>query len=1034
MKAFSTFGLALTALLFSGPLQARDRYFIENKGQVTDQHRSPRKDIGFVLRNKGANLFVGEGQLHYQFLRVLDTAVANKDLPEGHPARREKTSAVAAYRLDVVLEGADRQAPCIMEEESGYHEYHYTHQETGTTSKAFRRLVYKNVYPHIDWVLYIKGEQVEYDFIVRPGGKVSDIRLRYTGTDALRKNKDGSITAHTPIGSVTEQRPYAYQAAGKKEVEVDFAVNGGLVTFETGAYSGTLIIDPTLEWATYYGGLDFDNATAVACDPSGNVYITGSASSLENIATSGSHQDTLLGMMFSTDAYLAKFNSAGVRQWGTYYGGNNDDFAETVTCDAAGNIIIAGNTNSSSRIATAGSHQPTFGGALLGGDGFVAKFNNAGVRQWGTYYGGDETDYCVSASCDPAGNIYIAGLSSSLIAIATAASHQDVSGGDYDGFLVKFDAGGVRQWATYYGGPTSDVGSAAVSCDPSGNVYMAGRTASTSGIATPGSHQPALNGTYDDGYLVKFNGTGVRQWATYFGGPDQDWLHSMDCDAAGNIYIAGQTLSESGIATPGSHQPVFGGGADAYLAKFNDNGALQWSTYYGGEGGDDYGDAVHCDDYGNVYLAGNASSLAGIATPGSHQEVYADGFMDAFLARFTTSGVRTWGTYYGGGDMDRGTGVASDNNGHVYLCGASYSTTQISTPGGHQPGQAGGEDAFLAKFNNCFPDAVILAAHTVFCPGDSLLLRAQHASGYTYQWQYEGVDIPGATDTTLLAGQSGTYTLLVSCADAPVPDTAHIRITQVSFSAAIGFGDTALCISALPFQVPATATAPDSFALGYTWTPAAGLDDPAILNPWFSNGPGTYTLVLEMTSTAPIACVSRDTATIIVHPAPVLTNVTPDTTIFYGSSVQLNAGGAASYTWTPATWLNNPSIYNPVSTPEESITYTVIGTSEFGCADTASVRINIDYTIRDFIPSAFSPNGDGRNDLFHVVGYKYQRVEEFRVFNRWGQLVFTAMDNKGWDGTVKGKPAEAGAYYYIITLRYPDGKSKTFKGDVTLVR
>lgn len=1034
MKALSPLCLALTATLFSGTLPARDRVFIENKGQVTDQHHTPRKDIGFVLRSKGANLFIGQDGLHYQFLQVIKETADTEQLPEGHPGRRKKPAAAAAYRLDVILEGADRQALCIAEEEDTYKEHHYTKEGDAITCRSFRRLVYKNVYPHIDWVIYFKGEQIEYDFIVHPGGKVSDIRLRYAGAGNLRKNKDGSITATAPMGKVTEQSPRAWQAGGARPVAAAFAVDGNLVTFRTGAYSGTLVIDPTLDWATYYGGLDIDYARAVACDPSGNVYITGGTSSLENIATTGSHQDTLLGMMFSMDAILVKFSSAGVRQWGTYYGGNNDDNGETVACDASGNVVIAGNTNSSSRIASPGAHQPAFGGSLLGGDGFIAKFNDAGVRQWGTYYGGDEADYCTSVSCDPAGNVYVAGLSSSFNAIATAASHQDVSGGDYDGFLVKFDAAGVRQWGTYYGGATSDVGSAAVSADLSGNVYMAGRTASTTGIATPGSYQPALNGPYDDGYIVKFNSAGVRQWATYYGGPDQDWLHAMDCDAAGNIYVVGQTLSESDIATPGSHQPVFGGGADAYLVKFDASGARQWATYYGGEGGDDLGDDVHCDAFGHVYLAGNTSSFAGISTSGSHQEVYGDGWMDAFLARFSTDGVRLWATYYGGDQMDFGAGVTSDNDGHVYLAGVTGSTSQISTPGSHQPVHAGMDDAFLAKFNNCIPQAVILADRSIFCPGDSLLLRAQHVDGYTYQWQYEGADITGATDTLLKAGLSGTYTLLVKCTDALYPDTARIRITEVPFNAAIGFEDTALCITALPLKIPAAATAPDSFALSYAWTPAAGLDDPTALSPWFSNVPGTYSLVLKLTSATPVGCTAYDTATVIVHPAPVLTNVTSDTTIFYGSSLQLHASGAASWAWTPADWLSNPAVHDPISTPGEAITYVVIGTNEFGCADTASVRIDLDYTINDFIPSAFSPNGDGRNDLFHVVGFKYQLVEEFRVFNRWGQLVFTAMDNKGWDGTLKGGKAESGTYYYVIKLRYPDGKAKTFKGDVMLVR
>lgn len=142
----------------------------------------------------------------------------------------------------------------------------------------------------------------------------------------------------------------------------------------------------------------------------------------------------------------------------------------------------------------------------------------------------------------------------------------------------------LRQWATYYGGFDWDA-QAQCSVDKNGNVFMGGSTMSLNNIATSGLYQPVLAGIID-GFLVKFNATGQRQWGTYFGGELEDM--AMDCttDSTGNVYIAGTTGSPDNIASFGAHQTTFGGWDDCFLAKFNTDGQRLWSTYYGGTGSD----------------------------------------------------------------------------------------------------------------------------------------------------------------------------------------------------------------------------------------------------------------------------------------------------------------------------------------------------------------------------------------------------------------------------------------------------------------
>jgi hypothetical protein len=152
-------------------------------------------------------------------------------------------------------------------------------------------------------------------------------------------------------------------------------------------------------------------------------------------------------------------------------------------------------------------------------------------------------------------------------AICTPGAHQtNYGGGLSDAFLVKFNPSGVRQWGTYYGGSSIEEGTSCA-IDPFGNVYMVGYTGSAAGIATVGAHQAVCSGSLD-GFLVCFDSSGVRQSGTYYG---ECLIKHCASDTSGNIYIVGNTRSNSGIATPGAHQTVSGNSVyyDAFLVKFN---------------------------------------------------------------------------------------------------------------------------------------------------------------------------------------------------------------------------------------------------------------------------------------------------------------------------------------------------------------------------------------------------------------------------------------------------------------------------------
>ncbi|MBL7911611.1 MAG: SBBP repeat-containing protein [Bacteroidia bacterium] len=322
------------------------------------------------------------------------------------------------------------------------------------------------------------------------------------------------------------------------------------------------------QWGTYYGGTGNEYGLCCNTDISGNIYLAGQTTSSGGtiIATTGAHQTTAGGI---NDAFLVKFNSSGVRQFGTYYGGNGTDIGTACKIDMFGNIFLAGYCTSGGGniISTVGSHQNSSGGLT---DAFIVKFDNTGVRQWGTYYGGAGNEYSGAIGIDNGGNVYLSGSSASGSAIATIGSHQPTFGGMSDAFLVKFDNLGVRQWGTYYGGSGNEFGTACVT-NSSGETYFSGETTINTGtvIATAGSHQLTLGGGID-AFAVRFNSNGIREWGTYYGGTGDDKGYGCCIDANGNVYIAGITNTSTGtiIATVGSHQAVNGGTDDAFLIKF----------------------------------------------------------------------------------------------------------------------------------------------------------------------------------------------------------------------------------------------------------------------------------------------------------------------------------------------------------------------------------------------------------------------------------------------------------------------------------
>ncbi|HXU26078.1 MAG TPA: gliding motility-associated C-terminal domain-containing protein, partial [Bacteroidia bacterium] len=193
---------------------------------------------------------------------------------------------------------------------------------------------------------------------------------------------------------------------------------------------------------------------------------------------------------------------------------------------------------------------------------------------------------------------------------------------------------------------------------------------------------------------------------------------------------------------------------------------------------------------------------------------------------------------------------------------------------------------------------------------------------------------------------------------------------------------------------------------------------------------GTYTVKLVVSNGT-----AKDSMTeqIIVNASTI--NAGPDIIIAPGESTQLNATGSTSYTWSPATSLSSSTVANPIANPTVTTTYVVNGTAN-NCGNTDSVTVFVEINCNGdvFVPTAFSPNGDGQNETECIMGNCIETLNFF-IYDRWGEKVFETTDQKiCWDGVFRGKQMDPGIFVYHLKVTFTNGKEITKKGNISLVR
>jgi uncharacterized repeat protein (TIGR01451 family) len=614
-----------------------------------------------------------------------------------------------------------------------------------TNVPTYRKVRYGNVYPGVDLVYYGSQGQLEYDFVVAPGGDPARIALSFAGAQP-NVDANGDLLLSMSGGDVRFRKPVMYQNVGGRKHWVDghyAIVAGNSVRFEVGNFdhNRALVIDPVLAYSTYLGGTQNDVAWAIAVDSSGNAYVTGETYSLdfpvknpiESYHTGGNCGDT--GQCF--DVFVTKLNSTGTALiYSTYLGGINDDIGYGIAVDSAGNAYVAGYTTSDDFPTTAGVLRSFCGELMVNGkptgtcniqhvpDAFVTKLNATGSAiDYSTFIGGTGFDSASAIAVDAAGEAYVVGQTNGVLPTGnpndpgfplttTAFQSTYPGGGPYTTFFVKLNAtGSAELYGSLLGSPTAQAHSYAtgVAIDSAGDGYMIGYTGDKNFPTTPGAFQTTCkpgttvcNGYF--GIVAKFDPTkdaaASLVYSTYLGGTSsaaQDKPFGIAVDSAGDAYVTGASQSSDFPTTKGAFQtlcmPVGTTCATTFVTKLNATGTgLVYSTFLGNQPIKNFatnvtqGFAIHLDSSKHAYVTGSVvDNPAHLSFPELHPvKTYVNG-NDAFVTEFNPTGTALmFSTWLGGTGNDYGQGISVSPSGSIYVAGQTSSDNFPTTTGAFQ--------------------------------------------------------------------------------------------------------------------------------------------------------------------------------------------------------------------------------------------------------------------------------------------------------------------------------------------------------------
>jgi gliding motility-associated-like protein len=692
--------------------------FIENKGQWDSriQYKGNVNNGAFFIRNGGFTVL----QHNPQDMEVI-YAAGHGHTPQGTLLKNSGTYTVRSHSWNVDFVGASpsmRVAPAKVI--PTYNNYFIGDPSQWVSNcKIYQAITLENVYPNIDVRYYTNNGTLKYDIIVKPGGNVGQIALKYQGVDKLQvKNKE--LVIGTSLGERKESAPYTYQSGAKQTQEINckYIVKDNIVRFDVKEYDpkATLVIDPTLIFCSFSGSTADNWGYTATYGPDGAMYGGGTVRETNGWPVSpGAFQTTYQGGAGTggdggpNDIGIIKLSPDGsTRVYATYIGGSGNEQPHSLIVDPQGNLVVAGRSNSPNYPVTnpgglvgpGGGYDIVLtklnatGTALIGSkriggtgdDGANITPNRAGVNSLQRNYGDDGRS---EVNLDGAGNIYLASNSQSTNFPVTAGSFQTVfGGGAQDAVLLKFNPTlSTMLFATFLGGTGNDA-AYVLAFGANGNVYVGGGTESTN---FPGNHAGTIGATHNgmiDGFVAEMINTGATMVrSTFLGTSGVDQVFGIQFDRNGFPYVMGQTTGN----WPVINATFSNAGSKQFIAKLQpDLSAYVYSTVFGTASSlpnispiaflVDRCENVYVSGWGGPIIAQDPSffpnaGTAGLPVTGDAIDPTTDNADLYFFVMQKDATAQLYGSFFGqtGGEIDHVDGGTSrfDQNGVIYqaICG-----------------------------------------------------------------------------------------------------------------------------------------------------------------------------------------------------------------------------------------------------------------------------------------------------------------------------------------------------------------------------
>jgi gliding motility-associated-like protein len=847
LTSITKFFLTLAAIFFVVSFATAQMEFVENKGQWDSRvnYRGDFTSGAFFLENKGFTVllhnvddlkFLNEVEHGTDSVSLAKSASINPSIPShsgnGGSACSFPSVTVRSHAYKVSFLGASNNAQVVPDKIlPTYNNYFLGNDKSkwAGNCKIYYAVTYKNVYPNIDVRYYTEMNQLKYDLIVRPGGNPNAIAMRYDGADKL-ETKNRELIIGTSVGEVKELYPFTYQSPNGKRAAVDckYVVKDNVVTFKVSHYdpTQTLIIDPALIFSSFTGSPQENWGYTATPGPDGSLYAAGIAFGSGYPVSPGAFQTGYGGGVVEDnqgayDIAIFKFSANGTqRVYATYLGGRGNEQPHSLICDAQGDLIVAGRSNSKNFPVTRtaiGSGNAT---ASANYDIIITKFNASGTGLLGSVTIGGSGDDGVNIKpkysttppdgavslrrnygddarseviLDGADNILLASCTQSADFPVISSPIQTSSGGLQDGVILKLSPNLSSVFFTTYFGGGGDDACFVISINPvTNNLYVAGATTSTN---LPGDKIGAMTTTNQggetDGYVTELmsDGSAIIK-TTYQGTSGDDMIYGLKFDKFGFPYIMGTTTGNWPIV----NATYSNTGGKQFISKLRpDLSGYVYSTIFGTNASEPNLSPIAflVDRCQNVYVSGwggglNASKHYPTSGTFGLPEVNplpnippADGKDFYFFVLEKNANSQLFGTHFGEGNntpahlgdhVDGGTS-RFDANGIIYqaICacksGSGAGTTFPTTPGVWSTVNRGSEcNEAVVKIEMNFAGvgASVKATisdviDTIGCAPLTIKFTDTLAKGKMYVWDYGDPASP-KRDTTYAPNNSVSHT------------------------------------------------------------------------------------------------------------------------------------------------------------------------------------------------------------------------------------------------------------------------------------